>query len=65
MEKITVKDDGLVVDGEIIDRAEINRIARMNCKGLLYLMNIMDDDTGRCYMWFKDDDKGVNYLLEF
>ncbi len=55
--------DGRIMEGELVNTVELNKIARLNCKGLTYLMNVMDDETGYVYMWFKDDDMDKNYFL--
>ncbi len=56
--------DGNIIEAEIIDLVKLNRIARNNCMGLTYLMNVMDSETTNCYMWFKDDRTETNYLVE-
>lgn len=56
--------DGNVIEAEIIDTVKLNKIARNSCQGLTYLMNVMDSETTNCYMWFKDDRTGTNYLVE-
>lgn len=63
MEKIRIEDDGIAIEGELIDTVKLNRIARKSCNGLTYLMNVMDDKTTKVYMWFKDE-SGKNYLVK-
>ena len=65
MNKITIETiDGNIIEAEIIDLVKLNRITRNSCQGLTYLMNVMDSETTNCYMWFKDDRTGTNYLVE-
>lgn len=65
MNKIKIETiEGHVIEAEQIDIVMLNRIARNNCMGLTYLMNVMDSETTDCYMWFKDDRTGTNYLVE-
>ena len=64
--KIVEDIEGRVIDGKLIDFAELNKIARNNCKGLTYLMNIMDVNSNKntVYAWFKDDETETSYLIE-
>lgn len=67
MNKITVVceiSDNRIVDGMLTEWAELNKITRRKCMPLSYIKNIMDDDSGRVYAWFVDDDTNTNYLLE-
>lgn len=64
MSEIKIEVDEKIIEGFLVDLVELNKIARMKCKGLTYLMNIMDDNTTKCYMWLKDDDKNESYLVE-
>lgn len=50
-------------DGVYIDTVQLNRIARQGCKGLTYLMNVMDENSTDVYMWFVDDDTNTNYYV--
>lgn len=68
MNKITIETiktiEDQIIKAEIIDLVELNRIARNNCQGLTYLMNVMDVETTDCYMWFKDDKTETSYLVK-
>lgn len=65
MNKITIETmDGIIIEAKIIDFVKLNRIARNNCIGLTYLMNVMNSETTNCYMWFKNDRTDTNYLVE-
>lgn len=64
MNEIRIEADEKIIEGFLVDLAGLNKIARMKCKGLTYLMNVMDDNTTKCYMWFKDDDKNESYLVK-
>lgn len=65
MNKITIETmDGIIIKAKIIDFVKLNRIARNNCIGLTYLMNVMNSETTNCYMWFKNDRTDTNYLVE-
>lgn len=65
MHKTTIETtDGNIIEAEIIDTVRLNRIARNNCQGLTYLMNVMDVETTNCYMWFKDDRTETSYFVE-
>lgn len=64
-EKIKIEvNDEKIIEGVLVDLAELNKIARMKCRGLTYLMNVMDINTIKCYMWFKDDDNDANYFVK-
>lgn len=58
--------DGHSINGKLVTLVDINKIARNNCKGLTYIMNVMDanSDNNTCYMWLKDDDTNISYLVE-
>lgn len=66
--KITIETlDGQIITGEVITLAELNKMARNNCHGLTYLMNVMDTNADKgaddAYMWFKDDRTDKSYLM--
>lgn len=63
--KIETLED-ITIEGELITFIDLNKIARNTCKGLTYLMNIMDINSSKntTYMWFKNDDTNTNYLVE-
>lgn len=63
-EMIKIKNDERIIEGELVDLVELNKIAVMGGKGLTYLMNVMDDNTTKCYMWFKNDDNKTNYFVK-
>ena len=65
MIKIETLDDK-TIEGKLITMSKLNEIARKNCVGLTYLMNVMDVNsvTNTCYMWFKDDSADRSYLVE-
>lgn len=63
-ETIKIEVDEMIIDGILVDLSELNKIARKGCKGLTYLMNVMDDNTANCYMWLRDDDNETNYLVK-
>lgn len=55
-----------IIEGYKATFADINKIARMNCVGLTYLMNVMDNNnpSNDVYMWFVDDNTDENYLIK-
>ena len=65
MSKIKIESmDEHVIEAEVIDLVQLNRIARKCYQGLTYLMNVMDSETTNCYMWFRDDKTETNYFVE-
>lgn len=62
MMSIIIETERKVLSGELIDLAELNRMAISRCNGLKYLMNVMDVDGLGVYMWFVDD--GENYFVD-
>lgn len=64
MDKIVVINDNRTIEGTLVTWADLNRIAYRKGMPLLYIKNIMDDNTGEVYGWFKDDEVDTNYLLK-
>lgn len=62
--KYQIEVDEKIVDGFLVDFVELNKIARNNYKGLIYLMNVMDDNTTNYYMWLKNDNDNINYFVK-
>lgn len=62
--KIKIVSNNIVYEGYEIDAVELNRIAIHKCTGLIYLMNLMDDESRIAYMWFKDDNTDTSYFVK-
>lgn len=70
MEEIRVKiqieiEENEFIEGNEISWIEANKIANRNCKGLIYLKNVMDINSKQnsIYAWLKDDDSQEYYLI--
>lgn len=67
MKKITITNEinnNGILEGTIVEWVDLNRIAYRKGMPLLYIKNIMDDNTGEVYAWFKDNAINANYLLK-
>lgn len=62
--KIKIVSNDIVYEGYEIDIVELNEIAIHKCTGLIYLMNLMDDESRIAYMWFKDDNTDTSYFVK-
>lgn len=62
--KVKIVSNDIIYEGYEIDIVELNRIAIHKCTGLIYLMNLMDDESRIAYMWFKDDDTDTSYFIK-
>ena len=62
--KIKIVNNDTIYEGYEIDTVELNKIATHKCTGLIYLMNLIDDESHITYMWFKDDDADINYFVK-
>lgn len=59
-------EEGRFLEAELIDSVKLNKLAHGTGMGLTYLMNVMDINSpySTVYMWFKDDNTGISYLME-
>lgn len=63
--KIKIVNNDTIYEGYEINTVELNKVATHKCAGLIYLMNLIDDESHIVYMWFKDDDTDTNYFVKF
>ena len=64
LKEIKVTTNEHVIEGTRASFADLDKIARLNCRGLTYLMNITDIHSSIIYMWFKDDTVDKSYFVD-